>query len=161
MAPYQKNTCGRLFLVGILWKILAGIIFPDLSNEGANNSITEGVSISSFIVVALIIVPLIETFFFQVLPIEISNRITKKCTGKPCALFSIVVSALLFAVEHRFSIAYMLYAFAMGLYLAFFYSYTSRVYGKNWKKGFAATALLHLLFNVLAFAAMIILNSQA
>lgn len=146
--------------VGILWKILVGIVSPDLSSDGANNSIAEGVSISFFVIIALILAPVLETLLFQVLPIEISNRITKKCTGKPCTLFSIVVSSLLFSIEHRFSTTYMCYAFVLGLYLAFFYLYTSRIFGKNWRKGFAATVLLHLFFNSLAFVAMAILNSQ-
>ena len=155
----RRIPIATYFFIGILWKILAGIISPDLSMEGVNKNVAAGSQISFLVVVVIIIAPVFETFIFQVLPIEISNRITKKYTGKPCVLFSIAVSALLFAVEHRFSIAYMCFAFILGLYLAFFYSYTSRVYRKNWKKGFAATVLLHMIFNCLALAALLILNS--
>lgn len=147
------------FFIGFLWKIIIGVFIPDLLEEGANISITKGASIPSIIFVALILAPLIETLLFQVLPIEISNKITNKCTGKPCVLFSIMVSALLFAVEHRFSIKYMCYAFVMGLYLSFFYLFISRIYGNNWKKGYAATVLLHFLFNFFAVASLLILNS--
>lgn len=149
------------FLMGLLWKIFAGIITPDLSKEGINNSLAEGESFFLIVLLLLLFAPLVETLFFQVLPIEISNRVTKKCTGKPCVLFSIVVSALLFALEHRFSPAYMCYAFVLGLYLAFFYSYISKINGNKWGRGFVMTALLHLLFNSLALLAMVILNSQA
>ncbi len=120
---YPKNTFRRFFLIGFLWKILIGFFIPDLSEEGVNINLAEGVSISSIIFVALVLAPLIETLLFQVLPIEISNKITNKCTGKSCVLFSITVSALLFAVEHRFSIGYMCYAFFMGLYFAYLYIY--------------------------------------
>lgn len=147
------------YLIGILWKILAGIISPDLSKEGVNINVVNGSPISFLVVVVIVLAPVLETFFFQVIPIEISNRITKKLTGKPCMMFSIVVSALLFAVEHRFSIAYMCFAFIVGLYLAFFYSYISKIYRNNWKKGFAATVLLHTIFNCLAIASLMILNS--
>lgn len=147
------------YFIGILWKILAGIASPDLSKEGVNIKVANSSPISFLVVVVIIIAPVFETFIFQVLPIEISNRITKKHTGKPCVLFSIVVSALLFAVEHRFSIAYMCFAFIIGLYLAFFYSYMSKIYRNNWKIGFAATVLLHIIFNCLALAALMILNN--
>lgn len=147
------------FFVGFLLKLFIGLVFPNLSEQGANISITEGVPILSIIFAALILAPLIETLLFQVLPIEISNKITKKCTGKPCILFSIIVSALLFAVEHRFSIEYMYYAFIMGLYLSFFYVFTSKVYGKDWKKGYIATVLLHIFFNIFAIASLLILNT--
>ena len=155
----RKIRFAVYFLIGFLWKILLGIFVPDLSNEGANALITEDAPIATIVLFVLILAPLFETLVFQVLPVELSNKITKKYTGKSCVLFSIVVSALLFAVEHRFSIEYMCFAFFLGLYLSFFYSYTSRVYGKNWKKGYAATVLLHLIFNLFAFAAMMILNN--
>lgn len=123
------------YLIGILWKILAGIISPDLSKEGVNIKVANSSPVSFLVVVVIIIAPVFETFIFQVLPIEISNRITKKHTGKPCMMFSIVVSALLFAVEHRFSIAYMCFAFIVGLYLAFFIHISQRFIEITGKKG--------------------------
>lgn len=79
----------------------------------------------------------------------------KRITGKTSILFSIVLSALLFALEHHFSTEYIFFAFLIGLYLAFFYSYTYRVYGKKWFKSFALTALLHFALNLLAAGAAI------
>lgn len=157
----RKLPVVAYFFIGLLLKLLIGMLTPNLSNEGVNSSIAEGASISIYVVVVMIITPLLETLVFQVMPIEISNRITIKCTGKPCVLFSITISALLFAIEHRFSIEYMCFAFVLGLYLAFFYSFSFRVYGKNRIKGFAMTALLHFIFNIIAFAAIMILNSKA
>lgn len=40
-----------------------------------------------------------------------------------------------------------------------FYSYMSKIYRNNWKLGFAATILLHIIFNCLALAALMILNN--
>lgn len=156
----RKRSVAVYFLLGILWKILVGIITPDLTEQGINNSILKGASIRSFLLVALVMAPLIETLVFQVLPIEIFNRVTKRINkGKSCVLFSIVLSALIFGLAHHYSIEYIFFAFLLGLYLAFFYSYTYRVFGKNWMKGFASTALLHFVFNLLAACAVIVGNS--
>lgn len=151
----RKRPVVVYFFIGILWKILAGIITPDLTEQGINNSISRGVSITSFLLAALVMAPLVETFLFQVLPIELFNRVTKRITGKTSILFSIVVSAILFAIAHHYSIEYMFFAFLLGLYLAFFYSYTYRIFGKKWLKSFASTALLHFVFNLLAAGAII------
>ncbi|WP_160692258.1 CPBP family intramembrane glutamic endopeptidase [Clostridium sp. C2-6-12] len=95
-------------------------------------------SVESQIIIGSIIGPLIETFIFQYGIIEIlsSTKIFKEKN-----IIIAVISSLLFGISHSYSYIYMVYAFIIGLLLA--YSYF--VYRK---KGFSAFWIVFIIHGI-------------
>ena len=101
----------------------------------------------SIIIIATVFAPLIETFAFQFLPIEVSQYILRDKYKRKSVPISIAISATFFSLVHSQSISYILYAFAMGIILALFYYIKS---GYGFAKPFIATWLIHLSWNLIA-----------
>jgi membrane protease YdiL (CAAX protease family) len=89
----------------------------------------------------LIGAPIVETTFFQYLPIKLVQHYSQN------KLISIAVSASLFAAIHFYNPVYIMMTFVGGIVLAFFYLYAQQVK----KSPFWATALLHALYNLYGF----------
>jgi membrane protease YdiL (CAAX protease family) len=94
-------------------------------------------------VTAVLLAPLLETLIFQAVPI----LILKKYTGfRPGTV--VLVSSFWFAAAHSYSIAYVFYAFLIGLLLA--YSYV--IYVEKAVSAFWVVAAIHSLRNLFSFA---------
>lgn len=89
----------------------------------------------------IVIVPIIETFIFQYGVFKILQAF--KFTRSKYVIY-IFISALLFGLEHWYSIKYILFAFTAGIALA----YTYYLYHKNAIKAFWTTTLIHSLRNL-------------
>ena len=91
--------------------------------------------------IAIIIAPIIETLLFQfgVFKLMQLNKFTRDKY-----VHYIIISSLLFGLEHWYNLRYIIFAFSAGLPLA----YTYYLYHKNPIKAFRFTALVHSLHNL-------------
>ena len=94
------------------------------------------------LVVVVLLAPLFETLIFQTAPILISRKHSSLSPGT-----IILASSLFFAVAHSYSIAYIFYAFLIGLLLA--YSYT--MYLEKTVSAFWVVATIHSLRNMFSW----------
>ena len=145
----RKKPSALWFLFAFVWVLLASLLIGIVGEDLPDVMEDEGVLF--MIVVGLILAPIIETFIFQVAIIEGCKRIAPKVDGRDNVLFAMLVSSLLFGSSHGYSLAYVVYAFFLGLGLAALYVLVSTKPGNTWKNGFWAVVLLHFCINSLAF----------
>lgn len=100
------------------------------------------ISIKDLLLVA-VIAPIAETFVFQYLVLRLTMYFTKQRKYYPIA---IVVSSILFGLAHTYNVAYVFFAFFIGLVLAYMYYF----YAKNPKRAFWSVALVHGIRNGLS-----------
>lgn len=105
----------------------------------------------SFIISAVIIAPIWETFVFQTIPIVVTSAIIKEQSRKRhFGIIPILISALFFAIIHYFDygndLPKLISTFLIGLLLA--YSYT--IYMHKKKRPYLITAIIHGLMNLTA-----------
>lgn len=95
-------------------------------------------------VIAVIVAPLIETLIFQALIIEIICKIIKR--PRKNILIAVVASSLAFALNHTYSIGYVIFAFLVGIIYALAY------YLGRYRKEGAVTLVftLHAMYNLSA-----------
>jgi len=131
------------FLVFFLPSLLLGAITTFLPEpESAGYWETDIIVVD--LVIAVIAAPLIETLLFQSLIIEIICRIIKRPRNN--ILLAVLVSSLAFALNHTYSIIYVVFTFFVGIIYAFAY-YLGR-YRKE--SAIILVFLLHSLDNLLA-----------
>ncbi len=99
------------------------------------------------IILALFFAPIVETFGCQFMPIEASQAYLNNVCHRKCYGLSIVISALVFSAIHYYNWAYVIVTFFEGALLAF--GFISQR-GKGYVKSFAAIALVHFFWNLLA-----------
>jgi len=99
-------------------------------------------------IMAVLIFPPVETFFFQLMPIEISTYIFRKCYHRRLYQLSVLISAGVFAMIHCYSLRYMVYTFILGIILATAYILVS---GISIKKPFISIWLIHFVWNLMGF----------
>lgn len=111
-----------------------------ITGPTAGPSISDKPLIYQF-VGGVLLAPVIETLIFQAAPILL---LKKYSSLKPGAI--ILVSSLFFAVAHHYSISYVLFAFLVGVFLA--YSYV--LYLKKEASAFWVVTAIHSLRNLFA-----------
>ncbi len=90
--------------------------------------------------------PLYETFVYQFLVISMFNSITSK---KFIKYFSILISAIIFAIAHEYDSIYFFTALYAGLIFGFLYSFSP---GKRFKvHPFIIVASVHTVHNLVIF----------
>lgn len=92
------------------WGILLLFGLIDMPDGAAATSIWDDDPLFVRLFVFVIAIPLIETALFQLLPIEIMLRISKKLK-----FVAFLCSAVIFAIQHTYSFAYIVYGFLGGL----------------------------------------------
>lgn len=105
----------------------------------------DGITKISFIgkiVSASIFIPLVETFIFQYLIIELSRNVKLLKNNN---FVVIIISAIIFGLSHNYSFLYIFYSFIIGLFLA--YSYI--IYKKKNFSPFLIVTLIHSLRNTI------------
>ena len=122
-------SIGSSFLIILIDQILAFNF--DFSAKPLKDS-----SLAAKFVAGSFVAPLVETFLFQYLPIEILKK--KLSRG-----YLLIFSSALFGLSHFYSIPYMLKTFFIGLVLAA--SYIFWIQQKPHK--FIITVAIHSLFN--------------
>lgn len=146
-----------LFIKRIPWWlfVLSGncIIFLlnlSFSETGfAEEQVEAFVSDNDLLVSCLLLSPLLETFLFQLVPIEITLAICKECFNKRMSYIAIVVSSFIFAFSHHFNREFILFAFLTGIILASCYLVFRRQ--KHFGYGYAITFLLHQVVNMSSY----------
>ena len=123
--------------------IVAAFELLGLTEKDIGGTDFDKLGIDGFIIVGVILAPLLETLFFQLLPI----RLLQKFLNKNASKIALVVSSLLFSAAHAtYSIWYALAIFPMGVVLAVAYIHFQQ---RN-KTGFWVTTAIHALRNSLA-----------
>lgn len=98
-------------------------------------------------ILAIVFAPFIETFAFQLIPIEVSQFVFRSYFRKRFQPFSIVISSFIFAIVHCYNIYYMIYAFLVGILMSSAYMIKM---GKSIVKPFVAVYAAHLIWNILS-----------
>ena len=96
----------------------------------------------------IIVAPILETYLNQKLPFILLQK-WNKTRGKYG--FYMVLSALVFAAMHCYSIQYIIAVLSAGFVLAYTYAF----YSKNPKIAFWSTTLIHALKNTVALLAFV------
>jgi uncharacterized protein len=139
-----KST--RLVLLFVFVNFLLALFFSFLSNYFGGKKISTGFnsfgSISEEILIGIIFGPLIETLIFQLAIIETVRK-------KLSPFFACLVSALIFGLQHCYNFYYFLFAFFVGIILAYLY-----YIGGTRLKGFLLVLTAHMLYNSLVFASL-------
>ena len=111
---------------------------PDMAGSFATESIVLD------LLIAVIVVPLLETLLFQSLIIEIICKIIKR--PRKNIYIAVIVSSLAFALNHTYSLSYVIFAFFVGIIYALAY-YLGR-YRKE--GGIILVFILHAMDNLAA-----------
>jgi len=136
-----KAPAYKFFLVFFFPSMLLGAITTFLPEpESAGYWGTDIIVVD--LVIAVIAVPLIETLLFQSLVIEIICRIIKRPRNN--ILLAVLVSSLAFALNHTYSLYYVIFTFFVGIIYALAY-YLGR-YRKE--SAIILVFLIHSLYNL-------------
>lgn len=141
---------------GVILNILLSFIYFDLLgiDLGKENDMLLSIPKHFQFILAVFIAPLIETAFFQYLPIVLTLKtllelnIISTCSKKHYFIV-IVISSFLFALIHTFSIVYFLIAFIMGLYFGYI-TIISEFVRKKKVNVFISVGLVHTIINSMA-----------
>lgn len=121
-----------------------------LINPYANN-LSEKKTLGYTFFMLIILLPLIETLVFQAMVIRIILFFFKKLK-KTKIIIAIMASSILFAINHPYSISYILTAFFMGFVLAV--SYIAII--KRKYSSIIVTFVIHSFYNMIPFISSVI-----
>lgn len=142
VAKKSINLIFVMTLASFVLLIIGIPAFEFLASLSLSHRIEEEYTKFEFLILATIIAPLVETFIFQFLVIEIMRKYVKP-------VFPIIaLSAILFALSHLTSYAYAAANLLNGIIFAFTYVIAR-------KKGFNSylcTATVHSLRNLIVFS---------
>lgn len=130
------------YLILIPFIPLADLYEKYIGEMGSATSIEAG-SLVTKIIVGSIVGPIIETLIFQYGIIEI---LSDKKIFKEKKIIVAIISALLFGSTHSYSFLYVIYAFLIGLVLA--YSYIT--YKKKSFSAFWVVVIIHCIRNTIS-----------
>lgn len=130
------------FFVVLVNSVVFSIIYQETPDKLANP--IDKLTLPKLIFAAVLLGPLLETFIFQYLLINICLRISERWNAISKA-FAAVVSASAFAISHSYSIEYQLSVICPGLAMAFIYLYFNKNY--NRKTAFYTVASFHAFLN--------------
>ncbi|MEO4007123.1 CPBP family intramembrane glutamic endopeptidase [Flavobacterium sp. CAU 1735] len=124
--------------------MVLSIIGNCLQEDALTVKFLEGKDPLWVFVLTVILAPVVETLIFQYGIIALSLRIRSKYNKE----IAIILSALIFGMEHGYNTIYMVLATIMGAALAFYY-----LLFKKYTTGFAVAAImvLHALLNFISF----------
>lgn len=143
--------------LGIVLSVSLSFIYYDLLGidlAQQNDSLRSIPKIMQFIL-SVFIAPLVETAFFQYLPIVLTLKILLELNmissySKKHFYFTIIISSFLFALIHTFSLVYFFVAFIMGLYFGYI-TIISEFVRKKRINAFISVGLVHSILNLMAY----------
>lgn len=159
----RKNILLRIYWkmqrLPLAWFIVVELIAMYLGSEllfcvgiaGEDAELESNLITTSLL--AILFAPLIETFVFQMLPIELSQFLFRNKFKKRLYLLSIFISALFFSLIHCYNWQYMVVTFWLGIVFAF--GYITQMHKGYWRS-FLSIFLIHTIWNVLATISSII-----
>jgi membrane protease YdiL (CAAX protease family) len=107
--------------------------------------ITKGSFQQEQFIIVVTIGPLLETAIFQALPIEGCHTLFNRCSCKDS--LAILASSLLFAVNHPFSLLYIIATFCSGIA----YSTGYIIAKKRAMNAVVVVTLIHASYNLFSF----------
>jgi membrane protease YdiL (CAAX protease family) len=110
-----------------------------LNHRNMNENALQMESFLEEIIIAIILAPVIETFVFQSIPIELSRKRLQN------VIPGCIASVLIFSLNHVYNIYYFAGAVLAGIMYAFAYL----IYENYWKAIFLVTSI-HMLYNSIA-----------
>lgn len=134
-----------IFIFLLIVKITFTIITTPDSNVSIDLPSPFGESRSDIFLYSILIIPLIETLFFQVMVFEIGLNLTK---SKPALVFMILLSSVLFALFHFQSLELLIIKLVGGLFYALSYYYARQKLRVN---ALLFTFGIHSLHNLYGF----------
>ncbi len=157
--PNKRNQYLKIFRINSLLVVVgvvilnlfisisfAAIVRNVLKDDPIKNSI-DFASVKEEFLVSVVGAPVLETFIYQYLLIEICLYVSKKIAKKENKTFSILVSSCFFSFAHSYNIYYMIATFLGGMSLNALYVYF-RIKGKF---PFIYVVLAHALYNLAVF----------
>lgn len=154
----KQNFISQFLIFLILSYAATILIIPFLQNAGptGGRDLTVlnigGKGRNIFILFAILLSPLIETFIFQWL---IYEQLRVFSFFKNRVYLIVLISGAIFGIIHNFSIEYQLFAFSLGCYLCFTYHYF-KTYSKS---AFLAIFLIHSFRNLIAVLGQLYLKN--
>lgn len=137
--------CLLFFLAGhaidFLMMLFPGVDFY-VSPEERGITFMES-SVAAYFLIAVVVIPFIETEFIQALPIELLKHIAKRFKIRYSTWPIIIISAVLFGAIHPYNTAYIIATFLIGILLAFAYHVAS----KRKQNALVTVWLIHGLMN--------------
>jgi hypothetical protein len=106
-----------------------------------------------FFIEAIVLVPLLETFVFQKLVIDFSTRILEKFK-KETFIIPIIISSILFSVEHIYNLIY----FFDGLYMGIIFAFCYKIITLRKENPFIIVTVIHSFVNLLPVIRDIVLT---
>jgi len=117
-------------------------------NQDFINTSLEGLEIGEIFLIVVILGPLIETFLFQFVLIELIILLFKSIKIRGGQVIAVLVSSFLFAATHPYSFIYLFSALISGLMYGIFYLISKRKKGLN---GFSVVFIVHSFYNLIVF----------
>lgn len=131
-----------VFFIDLVFHLAISILIS-LNDPQVLEIFEENTSLTEIFFLTVIFGPLVETFLFQYLIIEILYRFKKiKCE------IILFVSALTFSLNHDYNITYIFITFISGLIYASYYLYLKM---ENKKFPFLYILGMHSLYNFIVF----------
>jgi hypothetical protein len=135
------------------FKALTSIIFVISANyfldsEQITNRAIQGFDTANKFVLVVIFGPLVETFIFQFLVIELILIFFKRAKLSHGEIISIIIASFMFSMTHGYSTFYIFYAFISGFIYAYFYIFARKRKGMN---GYLTVAFVHSFSNFSGF----------
>jgi hypothetical protein len=128
-------------LLSITYNIAFSFVLEYFTESGLKADELESIPPFKLLLMATILAPLVETFVFQFLLIEII------CFFSKSKMLALVVSTILFALTHAYNLNYILFAFIPGFMLGILYL----ILKNKQKPAFILVCLAHALSNLYSF----------
>ena len=142
MTPVSFILTTTLANFVLMIPIMSILIYFDITDNEIGGIEIDKHSVYGLFFLTVILAPIIETFFGQLLPIKISEKIFKN----KLEIMSIVFSAILFSLMHfGYSIWYSLLSIPMGVLLAKTYI----IFQARKESSFWITTAVHSLRNLI------------
>lgn len=122
--------------------LLVSITLSALGLEPEDNPLVEKQSIGKLLLMGCLLVPFLETFILQFIPVHIVLFLNKSWK-----IPAVLVSAILFSATHPFGWGYLIHTLITGLILAF--SYVLFLDRKNKRQAFLVVFVLHGCWNLI------------
>ncbi len=141
---YIKYILFSILIILVLTIPFAGIFeFMGIDEDEIGGVKANKYSIVEFIFGAVILAPIVETVFLQLIPIKFIQKYVKWNTNR----IAIITSTLLFAIAH---ITYSFWYFLLMLPMGFVLAVTFVTFQKRKQSSFWTTSIIHALRNSLA-----------
>lgn len=137
--------CAFKATLSLLISLIANLF---LKEQDFINSSLEGFEVGEIFVIVVFLAPLLETFLFQFIFIELIIFIFQYFKIQKGEYFAILISSIVFSSTHNFSTFYMFNSLVSGLIYGWFYVFSKNKKGLN---GFVTVFTVHSFSNLVAF----------